>query len=168
MKDDMKSHISRALEELLQNKDLDKITVRELVDSCNISRQSFYNHFQDIVEIFEWQSSLESEKNLDGEPQSIEEPLVRFLKTTQEHFTVFNNMLNSEKMRDPMIKIIIGIIREHLRPLLQNHEEGAREFLLILLSYGTAGILIEQVGRPDFKPERVAHEIRRLLDARMA
>ena len=46
---DMKAKIAETLYELLKHKPLDKITVKELVDTCNISRQSFYYHFQDIM-----------------------------------------------------------------------------------------------------------------------
>ena len=40
--------IRNAFLELRAAKPLEKITVKELVDACNISRQSFYYHFQDI------------------------------------------------------------------------------------------------------------------------
>ena len=51
---DMKEKIAETLNQLLQNKKLDKITVKELVDACHISRQTFYYHFQDIMEVVEW------------------------------------------------------------------------------------------------------------------
>ena len=51
---DMKAKIAQTLYELLKHKSLDKITVKELVDTCNISRQSFYYHFQDIMDVVEW------------------------------------------------------------------------------------------------------------------
>lgn len=54
MPGDMKARIADTLNELLEHKELDKITVKELVDACNISRQSFYYHFQDIMEVVEW------------------------------------------------------------------------------------------------------------------
>lgn len=42
MPGDMKAKIADTLNEILKHKELDKITVKELVDACNISRQSFY------------------------------------------------------------------------------------------------------------------------------
>lgn len=38
MPGDMKARIADTLNELLEHKELDKITVKELVDACNISR----------------------------------------------------------------------------------------------------------------------------------
>ena len=39
---------------LSREKSVDKITVKDLVETCHISRQTFYYHFQDIVEVIEW------------------------------------------------------------------------------------------------------------------
>ena len=51
---DMKQMIAEALTKLLEHKRVDKITVKELVDACGISRQTFYYHFQDIMDVIEW------------------------------------------------------------------------------------------------------------------
>ena len=50
---DMKRTIAEMLIKLLEHKPVDKITVKELVDACGISRQTFYYHFQDIMEVIE-------------------------------------------------------------------------------------------------------------------
>ena len=39
---------------LIRRKDADKITVKDLVEVCGISRQTFYYHFKDIVDVVEW------------------------------------------------------------------------------------------------------------------
>ena len=51
---DMKATIAEAFLSLLQYKDVDKITVKVLVETCHISRQTFYYHFKDIVDVIEW------------------------------------------------------------------------------------------------------------------
>lgn len=48
---DIKHKIMDALVELLNTKRLDKITVKEISLKCNISRQTFYYHFNDIYDI---------------------------------------------------------------------------------------------------------------------
>ena len=37
----------------LQNKPADKITVKDIVEDCGISRNTFYYHFKDIYEVLE-------------------------------------------------------------------------------------------------------------------
>ena len=50
----MKGMIADAFVSLSGEKPIDKITVKDLVEKCSISRQTFYYHFQDILEVIEW------------------------------------------------------------------------------------------------------------------
>ena len=45
----VKPLIADAFIKLSKEKNIDKITVKDIVDECGISRQSFYYHFQDIL-----------------------------------------------------------------------------------------------------------------------
>ena len=49
-----KKLLADGLKELLEKKTLDKITVKELVATCGVNRQTFYYNFQDIYELLEW------------------------------------------------------------------------------------------------------------------
>ena len=62
---DMKQMIAETLVKLLEQKSVDKITVKELVDACGISRQGFYYHFQDIMEGIEWLTSQAIKRAVD-------------------------------------------------------------------------------------------------------
>ena len=45
---DMKAAICRSASELLTKKRTKKLTVKDIVEECGITRQTFYYHFQDI------------------------------------------------------------------------------------------------------------------------
>lgn len=47
---------------LLNENDYDKITVTDLVESCAISRQTFYYHFKSIEEMIKWAFDEETKK----------------------------------------------------------------------------------------------------------
>lgn len=49
-----KQALANALKDTLSIKPLDKITVKELVQVCNLNRQTFYYHFQDIYALLAW------------------------------------------------------------------------------------------------------------------
>ena len=76
MKEDMKALIAETFTQLLEKEDIDKITVTKLIGECHISRQTFYYHFQDIMDVLEWtfrrsteelaQKSLEEENDIDA------------------------------------------------------------------------------------------------------
>ena len=54
MKDRTKVDISTALTTLLAKKAIADITVREIVELCEIRRQTFYYHFADIYALMDW------------------------------------------------------------------------------------------------------------------
>lgn len=50
----MKPVIAQAAMTLLVEKNVSKLTVKDIIDECGISRQTFYYHFAGIPELFEW------------------------------------------------------------------------------------------------------------------
>ena len=53
-KPDTKQKIALALRQLMQERPLCKITVHDLMVRAQMTRQSFYYHFQDIQEVLVW------------------------------------------------------------------------------------------------------------------
>ena len=54
MSADMKDTIARTAIRLLLEKHEKKLTVTNLVEACQITRQTFYYHFADIPALFRW------------------------------------------------------------------------------------------------------------------
>ena len=51
--------------ELLQKKSLSKITVSEIVNTCQINRKTFYYHFADIYDLLEWHLNEKVQETFD-------------------------------------------------------------------------------------------------------
>ena len=51
-----KRALAASLKKLLERAPLDKITIQDLVDDAEVSRKTFYYHFQDIYALMEWSS----------------------------------------------------------------------------------------------------------------
>ena len=51
---DMKEMIARAAAELMMDGNTRKLTVTDIVDKCQITRQTFYYHFDGIPQMIEW------------------------------------------------------------------------------------------------------------------
>lgn len=49
-----RKEFAAALKKLMAVKPINKITVRELVSTCGMNRNSFYYHFEDIYALFKW------------------------------------------------------------------------------------------------------------------
>ena len=66
-----KKELSAALRSLLERKPLDQIRVRELTEQCTIRRQSFYYHFADIYQLFDWSLTQERAELLERQKQCL-------------------------------------------------------------------------------------------------
>ena len=51
---DMKETIAETAKYLVSKKQVRKLTVKDIVDECQITRQTFYYHFEDIPGLFRW------------------------------------------------------------------------------------------------------------------
>lgn len=54
MAKDMKETIAEAVKRLLLEKNVRKLTVKDIVEECRITRQAFYYHFEDIPDLLRW------------------------------------------------------------------------------------------------------------------
>ena len=55
-----KQQLAMALKVLMAQKPMDKITIADLTGICNIRRQSFYYHFEDIYDLLRWMFQSEA------------------------------------------------------------------------------------------------------------
>ena len=77
---DMKDAIAQAAKELVMEKGVKKLTVKDLVEQCHITRQAFYYHFEDIPALFRWMIERDTRRNMQ-QAQSLEswEARLRYL-----------------------------------------------------------------------------------------
>lgn len=54
MKKNAKTAIIEAFKDMLNKKSIDKITVKAICEHCGVNRQTFYNHFTDIMDVFKY------------------------------------------------------------------------------------------------------------------
>lgn len=50
----IKRVLASTLKEMAEKKPLSKITINDLTQACDVSRQTFYNNFKDIYDLVEW------------------------------------------------------------------------------------------------------------------
>ena len=117
---DVKAAVADALLELIRRKDADKITVKDLVEVCGISRQTFYYHFKDIVDVVEWAAQqgvqrLVRESLNAATPQ---EALGVFVDFAVESQPLVQRLLNSQR-REAIERIVVDATRTYLADSLR-------------------------------------------------
>ena len=61
---DMKEMIAEAAKKLLFEKKSKRLTVKDIVEECHITRQAFYYHFEDIPDLLRWSMERQCRKFL--------------------------------------------------------------------------------------------------------
>lgn len=61
---DMKETIAQAAKSILLERNVKKLTVKDIVEVCQITRQAFYYHFEDIPALFRWILERDTQRTL--------------------------------------------------------------------------------------------------------
>ncbi len=99
MASNTKVTIFQAYAYLITTKNIDKVTVKDVVEQCGITRQTFYYHFQDLLDVIEWGLRRGAENALQSglSAGSVEEALHTFLSLAEQNRVFGKKILNSQK-----------------------------------------------------------------------
>lgn len=125
-----KKALAASLKKLLSEKPLDKITVTDIAEDCEVNRQTFYYHFQDIYDLVEWIYTSEGTAAI-GERKTY--------ATWQEGFRdTFQYLLDNRAF---VTRTYHSISREHLERFLYNETYG---LLISVVEELAAGIPVRE------------------------
>ena len=172
---DMKLVIAGQFKELVRRGNVDKITVKALIEECHISRQTFYYHFQDINDVMEWSVRRETEQLL---RQSLELPQLRcglelLIAHTAGQFDVLHKLLCSHR-RQRFTDALTACMRVFLNGLLERFmpnfavNQPDREVFLDYNSRALTGILLDYCGRRELDAARLSAQLERILLRQLA
>lgn len=170
MPGDMKARIADTLNELLEHKELDKITVKELVDACNISRQSFYYHFQDIMEVVEWYQDQALRQSIEKSlaAPSYKEAIRGVIYETFQHRQLILQLMASQRRKE-MELLFSRAVRTYLRELLRGKGSGVSgssediETVISFCSFGLVGMMLSALSQKNPDVDALANQLCRLL-----
>ena len=171
----VKPLIADAFLKLSKEKNIDKITVKDIVDECGISRQSFYYHFQDILEVIEWSAEQAFQKLLERsmETDDAEAVFQDFITASDEASAMLRKLLNSQK-REQVERLMVRAVRTYLQEMIRRkgpitdipYEDA--ETALSFCTYGIVGLLLEYCEKKEVDRAQLARQMYRLLTGRMA
>ena len=115
---------------LMEKKSLDKITVTDIVKECHITRQTFYYHFQDIVDMMEWAMRQEMDQLLKKAKagQSMEEALLAYLNSDE----VTQPVRDAVFVADYHVGAIAMILYKWMQEKDVNLEQGVQQIIRIM------------------------------------
>lgn len=167
----MKERFAEALMEMLEERTLEKITVKDIVTKCGVSRQAFYYYFSDIYDIVEWVCLQETQKIVDenSEIDTWQVGYARTLHWCRDHKSLLINAYRSiekeyvEYFMNRFLKpYVVKIVdKESVRIKVSATQ---REFIIKFFTLAINAITIDWV-RNGMKeePETMADNIRILV-----
>ena len=170
MPSDMKERIAREFAELARTKSIDKITVKDIVEACHITRQTFYYHFQDLIDVIDWslrqamEELVEKSIRIDSREQVIE----LFLSEAVKARGLLRKLLASQ-LREQTERMIVESVRSYFREmverreLLQDVSRSDAQVALDFYTFATVGMMLEYCSRPNLDVKRLAGQITRLM-----
>ncbi len=167
-----KKAIVEAFLELLNEKPLDKITVKEIVDSCEINRNTFYYHFEDIRALltFVIDGEVERVAAKHADVESLEEGFIE-----AAHFALSNkravyhiyNSVSREELERYLNSIAEEVVRRLAEGLKVTREvsELDRELIIHFYKCGLSGMVMAWVGEGmKADPEQMIRSLGKLLE----
>lgn len=144
--------LANALKKLLQKKFLDDITVKELVEECEVNRQTFYYHFQDIYDLVEWACIEDASKALQGKKtyQTWQEGLSQILEAVLENKPFILNAyrcISRERMERFLYQLTYGLIRGVVEEQSQGTavSEEDKSFIADFYKYSFVGVMLDWI-----------------------
>ena len=139
--------------ELLNQRSLDKITVKDIVEQCGINRNTFYYYYQDIYDLIEDILRIEIEslhESIKGNDSFYEE-LREGSKVILENRMAFSHLYSS-KNQDIIKKYILDVSESFAKKFVERkaaelsiHDESTIRFVYNWYRFSISGIIIQWI-----------------------
>ena len=174
MKEDMKLLIADTFTQMLEKEDIDKITVTKLIEKCHISRQTFYYHFQDIMDVLEWtfrratqelaQESMEAGGRaaaLKTEERSIIPDRIKL-----EKLLYSRRWVQIEGLLVEAVEMYLADIARRKAPDMEISYEDM-DVMLRFYACGMVGVLMSYVGKRQLNEEKLVRQLEKIITGNM-
>lgn len=174
MHSDAKQLIASQLFTMLEHKKIEDITVKSLVDACQISRQTFYYHFQDIIAVLEWGTRKAVDQALKDAmmTQDPREAVSIFVLRILDNKEISKKLLQSQR-RFELEQILIDAFHIYLQELFRqkwpNPSLSVSDIneLLDFYTYGLVGLILMHCTQKTSDPELLSDQLYRILSGKM-
>ncbi len=136
-----RKEIQESFIRLGQIKPVDKITVKEIVEDCDINRNSFYYHFEDLPDLIESIIEDALAQNIrDNRSRGIRAVLVEMIRTLQDNADLCRNVYlsrNRDILEMRVSKVISECLRDMIKadPIFSRYDVSEEDLDIIIQSY---------------------------------
>lgn len=149
-----KRALAVSLKKLLAQKSLDKITVIDITDDCQVNRQTFYYHFQDIFALVDWIFLTEATEAIDGQKTygTWQQGFLRVFDYVLCNRALVVNVYHSVSrdqleryLYDVTYDLLIGVVEEQAQGMAVREED--KRFIADFYKFAFVGLLLDWIRR---------------------
>lgn len=147
------------MRELLEQKELEKITVADICHNCGVSVRSFYNHYRDKNELMSSICIHPIREYIDHNRDSLDFHKLLLMTTTlvADNLLFFRHSslyIGQNNLKDSLVEPLISMYLETLRIIKPNKGTGGLEpsvrfFVLGCLQYATYIMFTDAAEKPE-------------------
>ena len=149
-----KEALANALKQLLQKKQITKITINDITETCGISRMTFYYHFKDIYDLADWtlQEALHAAIADNRTHENWQQGFLNLLVVLKEHQSLILNAYYAID-REQVERYMRREVEELLLPVVKEQAEGlkisaqGKRRVAAFYSYAFMGVVMEWIQR---------------------
>ena len=150
--DKKKSMIAESFRELMEYKPFHKITISDIANGCNISRMTFYYHFEDIYDLLRWtvESDVHASLKSFSEEKRWQKGLSLFLDNLKEQKQILLNAVHSlgrNEIANLFDKKIESLILMYIRAGINNRPIADEDltFITRFYKYAFEGMIFDWI-----------------------
>lgn len=160
-----KRALADALKQMMEVKPIAKITVKDLVEICNVNRQTFYYHFDDVYDLLEWVFEEDANRVLPKEVlyERWQEDVMVFFQYLYDNSSYALNIYNSGS-RLYMLRFLKGRLESCIRSFADIVSEGMNidkqdyDFVIEFYSNGIIGLISQWMDMNMQTPKVITQE----------
>ena len=167
----MKRVIAAGFAKLMEQKPIDKITVKDVVEKCGISRQTFYYHFQDIRDVMEYciRSHLSKARAKSLEESDPVKAAQEFVSAACDNGQMLKALMNSQKRRQVekmFMDAMMNCVEQRIHTSKPNTRLSSTEMELAKQFYasGLAGVILANCTNTELDIRQAAGFLFRLIE----
>lgn len=166
-----KKALAASIKELMKKKDLQKISVADIVENCGINRQTFYYHFQDKFALVNWiyysevACAITQNRTYQDWSDAVLDVL-NIMKNEQSFYTNALNVTGQNAFQEYLFDVTKDLLLEIVNVFAegQNIEMQDKDFIAEFYTYGLVGVVVQWARKgmkesPQEMVERLAHLI---------
>lgn len=172
---DMKETIAEAAKKLLMEKNKKKLTVKDIVEECQITRQAFYYHFEDIPELFQWALEKDTKKMLrEVWDREDKEQGLRYFFLVAINSAPFVKKGMESNYRNELERLLTRCIYDFFEKIVEAgnlYPSFSRSEVKLILRYhsqAVIGILREWTEEDTKNLDQIVHEIYLLMSGKIS